>query len=90
MEDEDTVERQQFDQIVKSFGQPATRRATARGLAVGALGILLTRGMTEGAAAQTCRRRGKPCQLDTECCSGECRHDVCRRHRERERERERD
>jgi hypothetical protein len=78
------MESQQFDQIVKGLGQPASRRMAARALAVGGLGVALTRLTTAGAAAAKCRRNGKPCERNRQCCSGECHRDVCRRDRERD------
>lgn len=84
------MESQQFDRIVKGLGRPAARRTAARALAVGGLGAGLTKLMTSGAAAAGCRRNGRPCQRNGQCCAGECHRDVCRRDRERERERERD
>ena len=80
---EDTMESQQFDQITKGLASPASRRTAARALAVGALGVALTRLATPGAEAAGCRRNGKPCERNRQCCSGECHRDVCRRDRER-------
>jgi len=78
------MESQQFDRIVKGLGQPASRRTAAKALAVGGLGAALVRLTTSGASARDCRRNGKPCQRDRQCCSGECHRDVCRRDRERD------
>ena len=84
------MESQQFDRIVKGLGRPASRRTAAKTLAVGGLGVALTRLMASDAIAASCRRNGRPCRHNGQCCSGECHRDVCRRDREREREREGD
>lgn len=78
------MESQQFDRIVKGLGQSASHRMAARALAVGGFGAALTRLTTTGAAAARCRRNGKPCERDRQCCSRECHRDVCRRDRERD------
>jgi len=80
------MESQQFDRIVKGLGQPASRRTAAKALAVGGLGTALTRLTAADAAAAMCRRNGKPCERNRQCCSGECHRDICRRDRERERD----
>jgi hypothetical protein len=77
------MESQQFDRIVKSLGQPASRRTAAKALAGGGLGAALTRLTTSGTDARTCRPNGRACEHDRQCCSRECHHDVCRRDRER-------
>ena len=82
------MESQHFDQITKGLARPASRRTAARALAVGALGVALTRLTTTGTEAAQCRRNGRPCERNGQCCSGECHRDVCRRDRERERERD--
>lgn len=82
------MENQHFDQITKGLAHPASRRTAGRALAVGALGVAMTRLTTAGAEAATCRRNGRPCERNGQCCSGECHRDVCRRDRERERERD--
>ena len=75
------MDSQQFDRIVKGLGQPASRRTAAKALAVGGIGAALTRLTTTGTEAARCRRNGKPCTRNRQCCSHECHHDVCRRDR---------
>ena len=75
------MESQQFDHITKGFTGAASRRTAAKALAVGALGVALTRLATPGAEAAGCRRNGKSCRRNGQCCSGECHRDVCRRDR---------
>ena len=78
------MDSQQFDRIVKGLGQQASRRTAAKALAVGGLGAALTQLTTAGTDAARCRRNGKRCEHDRQCCSRECHHDVCRRDRERD------
>ena len=75
------MDSEKFDRIAKSLAQPASRRTAARVVAVGALGAALTRLMTPEAEARRCRKNGKPCERDRQCCSRECHNDVCRRDR---------
>ena len=77
------MDNQHFDQITKGLARSSSRRTAAKALAVGALGVALTRLTPTDAEAATCRRNGKPCRRNGQCCSGECHHDVCRRDRER-------
>jgi hypothetical protein len=78
------MDSQQFDRIVKGLGQPASRRTAAKALAFGGVGAALTKLTSKGAAAAGCRRNGRPCQRNRQCCSGECHRDVCRRDGERD------
>lgn len=72
----------QFDRIAKDLANPSSRRTAMKAVAAGALGLALTRVAPSGADARKCIRNGKRCQRDGQCCSGECRRDVCRRDRD--------
>jgi hypothetical protein len=78
------MESEQFDRIVKGLGQPASRRTAGKAVAMGAIGLALTRLTTSGAEARTCRANGQPCRRNRQCCSRECHHDICEPDNERD------
>jgi hypothetical protein len=61
----------QFDGLVRRFGQSRSRRQTLRGLAgIAASGALALSG--RAVSAQDCKRDGKACKKNSQCCSGNC------------------
>src|SRR4051794_14327326 len=63
------LDSERFDRLVRSFGQPRSRRQTLRGLAgAAAAGALAVGG--RDASADGCKGTGKTCKKDSQCCSG--------------------
>jgi hypothetical protein len=65
------VDSERFDRLVRSFGQPRSRRQTVRGLAAAIAVGTLALGERE-ARADECKRNGKPCKKNGQCCSHNC------------------
>jgi hypothetical protein len=70
------MDSERFDGLVRSFGQIRSRRQTLRGLAgVAAAGALALGG--PAASANDCKRNGKPCKKNRQCCSDNCSSGTC-------------
>jgi hypothetical protein len=65
-----SVDSERFDELVRSFGRPRSRRQTLRGLAGAAAGAFALGGRE--ASADTCKRDGKACRKNSQCCSNTC------------------
>src|SRR6266508_3384788 len=72
------VDGQRFDDLTRLFANGISRRRLLGGLAAGAAGLI---GHAETAAA-TCRKPGRTCRTDANCCSNLCGpKDATGRHR---------
>ena len=79
------MDDRRFDGLTRELAAGTSRRRAFKLLAGAALGTALTRmAAADAGAATTCRRNGRRCRTDAQCCSGECHRDVCRRDRERD------
>ena len=66
-----------FDVWTSGWSTDASRRAAGRTLlATGLATLLAARGGEEAVAA--CKKVGKPCDKDRQCCNRRCRHGKCR------------
>jgi len=76
-----------FDDVLRSMATGASRRTILRKIGAGAAaGVLALVGVSAGAAADhnddnneddDCKRAGKKCKKDSQCCSGMCVNGVC-------------
>jgi hypothetical protein len=65
------MDGRRFDVWTMAWSGPASRRAALKGAAGAALGGLVALLGKEAAAAGICRRAGRPCAQDDQCC-GKC------------------
>ena len=66
-----------FDRITTLLATGIPRRAALRALVGVALAGVLTR-LGLGGAAAACKKKGKPCDTDNDCCSNICKARKCR------------
>jgi hypothetical protein len=74
-----TIERSP-DDITSRFVARVSRRRACQTLSGGALGAVLA-GLGLSDVAASCRRTGKRCRRNGQCCSGRCKRNKCRRER---------
>lgn len=79
---EEIVDGDAFDRVTKGWVGSLPRRPALRLLAGAAFAGVATRfGERNAAAGVGCRVRGRPCNLDLQCCTGNCRRGLCRPER---------
>jgi Dickkopf N-terminal cysteine-rich region len=70
-----------FDNLLRSMAAGTSRRTALRTLGAGAAGGFLALMGVSGSAADggrdDCKRAGKACKKDLQCCSGMCVNGVC-------------
>jgi len=66
-----------FDDLTRALATTASRRQFLKTLAGGAAGGLLAFLSIGEAAADPCKRNGKPCKKHSQCCSGNCANGTC-------------
>ena len=67
---------QQFDELAKALASGQSRREALRKFIGGVAGVVLA-SVPGRAAADECKRAGKACKKDVQCCSGVCCDGVC-------------
>src|SRR3712207_4230881 len=73
------MDHERFDDLTRALATGMSRRQALKSLAGGAAGGLLAfLGVGKAAAAPPgCKRNGKKCKEDTQCCSGNCENGTC-------------
>ena len=71
------MDSNRFDDLTRTLATTTTRRGFLKTLAGGAAGGLLALLGVGEAAADDCKRNGKACKKDKQCCSGNCAGGFC-------------
>ncbi len=72
------MENERFDRIAKALAGTGSRRSTLRAWAAAPLAAVLAGLGATGAAAATCKKPGRKCGKDKDCCNKRCKKGKCR------------